>query len=146
MTTALWIKMPSLQKKIIDQFNLQVCSCLQEWVYLQALVLQGTQGTPPTPTTRLHSPPSNNTTSMSAKLHSDRALTCRGDYPHNHFDHFYQLLAFRMVESQQRLESMRAAEARANSFLNPYSKGDNANDDVNDDFGDCHADIDDADD
>ena len=41
---------------------------------------------------------------------------------------------------------MRAAEARANSFLNPYSKGDNANDDVNDDFGDCHADIDDADD
>ena len=28
-----------------------------------------------------------------------------------------------MVETQ-RLESMRAAEARANSFLNPYSKGD----------------------
>ena len=28
----------------------------------------------------------------------------------------------RMVDSQ-RLESMRAAEARANSFLNPYSKG-----------------------
>ena len=27
-----------------------------------------------------------------------------------------------MVETQ-RLESMRAAEARANSFLNPYSKG-----------------------
>ena len=51
-----------------------------------------------------------------------------------------------MVESQQRLDSMRAAEARANSFLNPYSKGDDANDDVNDDFGDCHADIDDADD
>ena len=41
---------------------------------------------------------------------------------------------------------MRAAEARANSFLNPYSKGDDANDDANDDFGDCHADIDDADD
>ena len=41
---------------------------------------------------------------------------------------------------------MRAAEARANSFLNPYSKGDDANDDVNDDFGDCHANIDDADD
>ena len=32
----------------------------------------------------------------------------------------------RMVETQ-RLESMRAAEARANSFLNPYSKGDKQN-------------------
>ena len=39
-----------------------------------------------------------------------------------------------MVESQQRLESMRAAEARANSFLNPYSKGDHL-DDVGDDGG-----------
>ena len=29
-----------------------------------------------------------------------------------------------MAESQQRLDSMRAAEARANSFLTPYGKGD----------------------
>ena len=30
---------------------------------------------------------------------------------------------------------MRAAEARANSFLNPYSKGDQLGDDVGDDVG-----------
>ena len=46
-----------------------------------------------------------------------------------------------MVENQQRLESMRAAEARANSFLNPYSKGEHLDDDDDDydddDEGDC---------
>ena len=31
---------------------------------------------------------------------------------------------------------MRAAEARANSFLNPYSKGDHLGDDVDDNYGD----------
>ena len=43
-----------------------------------------------------------------------------------------------MVENQQRLESMRAAEARANSFLNPYSKGEHLddNDDEDDDDDD----------
>ena len=53
-------------------------------------------------------------------------------------------LLFRMVENQQRLESMRAAEARANSFLNPYSKGEHLDDDDDDnndydddDEGDC---------
>ena len=38
-----------------------------------------------------------------------------------------------MVENQQRLESMRAAEARANSFLNPYSKGEHLDDNDDDD-------------
>ena len=42
-------------------------------------------------------------------------------------------LLFRMVENQQRLESMRAAEARANSFLNPYSKGEHLDDNDDDD-------------
>ena len=45
-----------------------------------------------------------------------------------------------MVENQQRLESMRAAEARANSFLNPYSKGEHLDDDDDDDDDDNDGD------
>ena len=54
-------------------------------------------------------------------------------------------LLFRMVESQQRLESMRAAEARANSFLNPYSKGEHLDGDDDEDNDDDDLDGDDDD-
>ena len=78
---------------------------------------------------------------MCAKLRSDKALTCRGDIP-LFVDVISMWLLFRMVENQQRLESMRAAEARANSFLNPYSKGEHLDDD-DDDYGDDEGDCDD---
>ena len=129
-----------------DQIHFQVCLWVQGWLSPPA--------TPPTLTTPLPSPPSSSTTSTWERPRWGRGLICRGETAtlitsHNLDDHLVDhlddqlgdhVVLSRMVETQ-RLESMRAAEARANSFLNPYSKGDQQNYHDDDECHDeCHDD------